>query len=635
MVRKATWLRPGVLIFVLPAMAVVMISLIVTLRNGTGAEPARFSGSSVVQRMPSILPSSRLPTPLHVTIVRDDAAASFYGSGATLDTIIERWRDLLATAGAEVRIVRPAALAAERTARVLIIPSSPCLTLATREAIDAAGARHYGLILTGVAGTHDAGCRPIGFGLVVSLTGASRAEPLEPRGMVYVTVPASGALGADIPPGARLEIRPGSQVALRHAARDAIYCDYALRPLPVTGSTLLDGAISHAVIGQSRSVYWGFELHDVVDRPWNRAILALLVRNSVAWAAGVPLADVEPWPAGRTSAVVLAQDVEDQFANVRYALDSLHAAGVQGTFFLTSNLARQNRRLTHQLAEDGEVGTHSENHRLLGGTPAATQRDRLLTTQEDLADLIGRTVHGLRPPQEQFDAATLAGWLAAGGSYLLGANDARAAAPELLGTDHGTIILLGRFSSDDISAVALHGRDVDALTKEFLDEMHVVEELGGLYVLSYHSQLLARPDLVPTVARLARVVATDSSIWHTTAGQVADWWRTRAAVVSRVRMRGGGRFDLVVQNKGPDTLEQAVVDIRLPSASVVARSPVPLLSGPPERIRVVVPVMGPRTTRTFTIELAVRGKTSGLRARHRGPRHAKPARARRWRWLPW
>ena len=56
-----------------------------------------------------------------------------------------------------------------------------------REAIAAAASRGQGLIFTGPAGINDAGCRSLGYGLVVETTGASRAEPVDAREMVYVT----------------------------------------------------------------------------------------------------------------------------------------------------------------------------------------------------------------------------------------------------------------------------------------------------------------------------------------------------------------------------------------------------------------------------------------------------------------
>ena len=135
-------LRPTTLVFSLAAALVVAISVLLTLRRGDAAmrpEPARFSGSRVVQRMPSLLAEARLPARVVVDVLRDDAAASFYTSAGALDSIVGTWRSALAAAGAEARVVTAAGAKADRAARVLVVPSSPCLTVDAHRARSVSG----------------------------------------------------------------------------------------------------------------------------------------------------------------------------------------------------------------------------------------------------------------------------------------------------------------------------------------------------------------------------------------------------------------------------------------------------------------------------------------------------------------
>jgi hypothetical protein len=599
-----TRLRGDVVAFSVGALAVLGISIGLTVRHG--ADPAlsrrRFSGSRVVADLPSALASARLPVPLRVVVIRDDAAADYYGRATTLDSIVAAWRGALRAAGAAVEVLRPRELDRSRGARVLVIPSSPCLTVATREAIDAAAARGQGIILTGLAGIHDAGCRPIGYGLITTLTGASRVEPLGDRPMTYITIPDGGPLAADIPPGARIDVKPGSQVALRVADRDAFYSDYTLEPTGVEGQLLLDGAIAHAPHGRGRVVYWGFELRDVIGTPWGRGVAALLVRNSVAWSAGVAIASVEPWPAGHHAAAVIAQDVEADYSDARYALDSLSAAKVPSTFYLVSDLARHNKRLSKAMADAGEIGSHTENHRLLGGTTLEQQSARLKTSQRDLTDLLGYPVRGLRPPEEQFDRATLVAWLRNGGTYVLGANDSRSGAPELLPLDGDTLVLFGRVTPDDFGARADARVGVEKAAAAYLDDFAKMRSLGGLYILSYHSQLLARADQVPVLARVARAIARDSTVWLATVGDVAHWWRARAGLVVSTRVRGG-QLVVDIRNRGPGMVTGAVVRVAL-GAPLVARRASPLvLDTAPGIVRLALPPIGPGARRTVNVAL--------------------------------
>ena len=536
--------------------------------------------------------------------VRDAAAAGYYDSPRTLDGIVAGWRDVLRAAGAEVSVVPSGAIARARDAAVIVVPSSPCLTIATREAIESAAARGKGIVLTGPAGTHDAGCRSIGWGLVTGLTGASRVEPLGARGMVYVTLPHGGPLAVDLPPGARLDLDPAGQVALRLAGRDGYYSGYTLLPQPAGGRPLVDAAVAHASRGAARVVYLGFELRDAVDTPWNQALVRLLARNAVAWAAGLPMAAVEPWPEGRRAATVIAHDVEHQFGNVRHALDSLEDIGIRTTFYLTSNIAVEHKRLTRALAEIGEIGTHSENHRLLGGMPADSQRARLAVTQRELSQLLGDSVRGLRPPEEQFDTATMAAWVAAGGTYMFGANNARAAAPELLPVGDDTLVMLGRVAADDFVMTAPGAPDSpEALAALFLRDWANVRALGGLYILSYHSQLLAQPRWIPALARVARTVAADSTVWVATARDVADWWRARAALGVRAESARGA-VRVMVRHRGAGMLHGAVVRIVLPPNVRVVRADALLMDAPAGVARLALPPLVPGASRTFTITTA-------------------------------
>jgi peptidoglycan/xylan/chitin deacetylase (PgdA/CDA1 family) len=331
--------------------------------------------------------------------------------------------------------------------------------------------------------------------------------------------------------------------------------------------------------------------------------------------------------------------VEDHFGNAQYALDSLRAANVRGTFFLTSDLALKNPRLAARLGEEGEVGTHSENHRLLGGTPPDAQRQRLEKSQHDLTEMFGNGVRGLRPPQEQFDAATMAGWLSAGGTYMVGANDSRSVGPELLPVGADTLVLLSRNSGDDFTAVREGHREPSATAAVFLRDYQRIRALGGLYILSYHSQLLSTPELVPALARVAREISTDSLVWPTTAGAVATWWRSRAELDVRVRQRGAGALDVIVQNRGSELVLGAVAQVRMNSPRRVIHTSTAQLVSEPGLIRVRLPPLPPRETRIVNVTFAA---PAAARSRDRTPAVTHHRRSMRtttekrppW-WAPW
>ena len=613
MLARADSRRGGAIAWILVALVVLGLSVLTLSwtsgrrREASAAQPKRFAGAQTAHKVSTNLRFSPITEKVTVGIVREAASASYFDKPARFDSGLTRWSEAIREVGAEVAVLSPAQLETERP-EVILIPGSPCVGPVTRAAIDTALAEGRGVILTWLSGIADGNCTPVGYGMITQLTGALRLDTLEVRRDAYLTVPRGGPLATDVPPGSRLEVTVANHVALRVPGRDAYWSDYLENPQPAHNEELLDAAVAHVQHGRGRVVYWGFDLPLVInDGPdgWNTTLATMLVRNSVAWAASLPLASVEPWPRSRWSAAVLAQDVEDEFGNGRFALDSLRAAGVRGTFFVVSNLAKQNKDLVKEMAKYGEVGTHSENHKLLGGAPDTTQARRLALTQKELTKLLGKPITGLRPPEEQFDVATLSAWVAAGGTYVFGANDARTASPEVVTSGKDTLVLFGRNSNDDFISVRKLGRnDPNALAREYITAHSKVKELGGLYLLSYHSQMLSRSDLVPAVAKVARAIAADSTVWLTTAGDVAKWWRTRYALRVSAKMVGSNRMELTVTNPTREPISGVVATIAPVDGSVATSTTVGwLLPSHDARIRVELPPLVPGKTVVASIGL--------------------------------
>lgn len=605
--RRRAWERHGTaLVVVVFAIVVVGISaFLVQNRAPLGPVVAAPSvlGSATAQTLTTAMLSHRLPgaiSPVRVALLRDPASIPFYENPKAYDLALDSWAEILVGAGALVDRVTPdeAALGASS---VLVVAATPCLSTPARRAMQTAGSRGRGVIFTGLTGVRDAGCREIGYGLLAELVSAARADTVAASPEQYITFASGSPLALGIPPGSRLELKSAPHVAVRHRGRDAYYSDRDLNPLPTEQTTLVDGAVVHEVSRDRRVVYFGFELGTFADRPWERAMTRMLVRNAVALAAGVPLASVDAWPAGYAAAAVIAQDVEDEFENARPALDTLMAAGVPGTFFVVSDLARRHEKLTLAMASAGEVGTHTENHARLGGD-AAQQRRRLGATQNDLTEMLGRPVRGMRPPEEQFDEVSLQAWKDVGGRYVFGANDGRSASPEMVQIGDEPFVLIGRVVDDDYLTVRRANIfEPHRLAEDQLRAFEKVRQLGGLFIMSYHSNMLARPKTIGALGIVARALKADTTVWLTTAGAVADWWMVRHNLIASVTPEPNEVLAVTVQNGAPVASLAATVTVTLPNGRrATAATDGDLLSAHPATARVRVPPLaagGSYTTR--------------------------------------
>jgi hypothetical protein len=215
---------------------------------------------------------------------------------------------------------------------------------------------------------------------------------------------------------------------------------------------------------------------------------------------------------------------------------------------------------------------------------------------------------------------------------VFGVNDQRSVSPELLALGSDTLVLIGRYGADDFAAVAERRgvRDI------FLDDYHRVRALGGVYVLSYHSQVLARPEWVSVLAGAARAMARDSAVWHTTTGNIAQWWRARASVSASVDASARDRVVVQVRNTGPSLINGLVVHVRDVTARAPAHSNARLLMASPGELRLFIPSLEAGARKVYTISYP----PSMSPARQRPtPRRSRSAPApSHWSWrrlIPW
>ncbi len=492
---------------------------------------------------------------------------------------VAAWKRLLEDRGARYAPVS--------TADVLVLPYALCMSWPLRLLV----ARHLnagkGVVTAGPIGSYGAHCDPTPDTFISQLLGGPGSMRLLTQpdsGSDYAVVLGESALGAGVPPGARMEIRPARQIVFRGAERGIYYADYMRAPVasaagvgaapaapaagstsaaPAAGSTSAaaspepyDGAVVRIRVGDGRAAAFGFALTHLVEG-FSAEVGRTVATNAIRWAAGQPVLQIAPWPSGHSLAVVLAQDVEMGFENAQPVGQLVHARHAPATFFLLGTDAEAHEKLTKSLDGRVELGTHTVDHRALGGLPLDRQVRQLEWAQRQMTALIGHPVAGLRPPEERFDLATLRAWRAAGGAYVFASNNMRAAAPEIIPLGDDSIILLARDDHDDYHLLAQEGiRDREKLLARFLDGVRETADYRGLDMISFHSHLLGSPELRGVLASLVDGLRHDPGVWLADAADVATWWKARAHV--RVTS-GADAGTAVVVNDGSARVEGLVL----------------------------------------------------------------------------
>jgi peptidoglycan/xylan/chitin deacetylase (PgdA/CDA1 family) len=481
--------------------------------------------ASAALREPHLAPPSLLPnTPAHsrgvffASLYFSQTSSDFFDDRAYYPSLLQAWEGLLQDAGAQVtRISGAEAVEALDTGRLLVAASSVCLSDEEVAAFRGFAERGGGLVLTWATGARDSGCVWQGWDALNTLTGITEFNTLEQRDAVYVTVPAGIPLAAGFGPATRIELRYESQLALAMEGPRLYWSDWSLNAEPVDETVGMDAA---SWLGKTsaggRIVWYGFRLgHGASDRDEEQ--IARLFRNGVWWAAGIPIAEIAPWPHGNQSALVLTQDVESQFANsVDLARVAIEKA-VPATFFVVSQLGVDHPTVAETLSEAGEVGSHSSDHSVVAGRTYIDQRARLSRTQAELSDWSGSPAFGLRPPEERFDEATLRAWKWAGGTYLVGANESRQGSPEVFETPEGLIVLLPRIIKNDYNVFVQEGAMRSRrLTEAYLAGMAKINALGALAIVSLRTQVGGEGARVQAIAEVIDSARAQGDWYHDT-----------------------------------------------------------------------------------------------------------------------
>ncbi|HET6230532.1 MAG TPA: polysaccharide deacetylase family protein [Longimicrobiaceae bacterium] len=528
-------------------------------RSLASAAEASIGENSGGYEAPGNIPSSLPPASLagvRVAMIAEPQNGTF-GEAGFYGREVGRWRDWLAQLGAQS--VSPA------NADVLVLPQALCMGPELRALVAKHLAAGKGIVANGPMGSRNGLCHPLPDTLLVSLVGGrgsvSRFEPYHDNSY-YAVVLGETALGAGVPPGARIELMPANQLVFRGADRSVYYANYRRTPVGMGKQPYFDGAIARARVGPGRVAAFGFELAHVVPG-WSEWVTRNVVANAVTWAAGRPVVQIAPWPEGKHAAAVVAQDVEADFRNAGGAVDLLEREKVPATFFVVGRLAEQSPWTMRRLVSYGEVGSHTYDHRSVERLSEAQSEATLRQAQSATAELSGRPVTGFRPPEEKYSLATLQAWARLGGRYVFTSNNSRAAGPEIVPLGRDTLVLLSRVVDDDFEVLDRSSvRDRGVMARHMVRQLDEVIALRGVYMFSYHSHMFARDDLLPVLGALVGTLKSTPGVWIAQAGDVAEWWRQRGQV--HVTTSADGRT-VDVWNESASPFRRGVLLVDLPS----------------------------------------------------------------------
>jgi len=503
-----------------------------------------------------------------VALYRSEATSAFFPEDDFYPDILNRWRELIVEAGGSVREVASIAeVEGLMGSGLLVAPAAVCLGDNEVDAFRSHTSEGGDLLLTWATGARDADCEWRGWSVIEEFTGASDVRELERRAGLFLTVPGGMPLSGGIEPGARLELQWDAQIAVETEGTRVYWSDWALNPEPAEGTIRVDGAVAlRNVEGGGRVSWYGFLAQNAVDTLDETRIRRLLL-NGILWTAGVPSAELHPWPEGSRSALLMTQEVEGEFRNSLPTANVALKHGVPITSFVVSRLATGYPELAAPLASAGELASQSSDNAMLAGLPVAEQQTRLRRSIQELQAWTGANPVGLRAPQERVDEELLRAWSSLGGTYVLGLNAGRTGSPEAFELEGSHVVLLPRMLKDDYNLVIqeriLRPAELAAESRAGLNKFRAI---GGLATLTVHSSLGGSARLVGAVDEVLASVVAEGGWWLATGGEVADWTLARHSTEVAFLSVASDRIELEVRAPTDRPLSNAWITVNLPDS---------------------------------------------------------------------
>jgi len=310
-------------------------------------------------------------------------------------------------------------------------------------------------------------------------------------------------------------------------------------------------------------VWFGLSLDAIRNSLEDRQVLGQIITNALAWAARRPMALLAPWPGGAPLAAVFALDAEDGFLNAVRAAEVFRREGIQGTFFMLSDLAEQHPRVVEAAKATGEIAIHGDTHDAFAGQPAEVQHQRLAKAKAALGQLSREPILSFRPPYEKYDESTLAAVARAGLQVIsIRLNDRSSPKIAAVGEPPRPLLIIPSTYLDDYWAFeGLRLTPAQAL-EQFKGDLDQAALDAGLYIFSFHTTPpwgLAEGDRLSHLEELIQY-AKGKGAWIARLDAVADWWLARERVGVTVTPVGDTRTILSITNGGPKVLPAQRLD---------------------------------------------------------------------------
>lgn len=394
------------------------------------------------------------------------------------------------------------------------------------------------------------------------------------KSYVPLTIKTNSPLTIDVPLGAQMGLNTDdgcirAKIIENRTIQDGYFYDAEVdKGIPLSEIENSTG-LCHGTYGKGRFVWLGFNLSSFTGDEFTQKTYPKILRNALLWLAKKPLAAIKTWPGDYRTAAVISGDIEFEFSNVGNVTDVLEKNHIPGTFFILSDLAELNVDWVRKMAENGEIGIHGDEHTDFKDQNYEIQLERLRKAKQVLEQISGQKITGFRPPFGDYDENTVRALTKIGINYLVlgmeGGNDNEPHFIRYL----DDFMIMPKPNQDDYD---LFNRDSmtepDEIYAELKDEFDAINDLGGLFVFTYHSQILAVDTNCQVITDLIDYIKS-KNVWIATWKAIGDWYRKKQNLTIALEEKDNKQSIITLTNQGTRVIEDFKVQIFPPDSALV------------------------------------------------------------------
>ncbi|MDP8237518.1 MAG: polysaccharide deacetylase family protein, partial [Candidatus Hatepunaea meridiana] len=287
------------------------------------------------------------------------------------------------------------------------------------------------------------------------------------------------------------------------------------------------------LLSGGRIAWFGTKLDGLHQDSTNRKEYTSFFHQLFRWLGGGGVFSIDAWPKGKHAGALVIGDINKPISEVIDAAKLFKKKKIKTNYNLIANsITSDSNAIKTMLKSGGEVSIQGDNNVIFQKQPLATQVNRLNNASYIISQF-APSPKGFKPPQLSFDNNTIRALKQLGFTYILADWNLDRAYPRYEPNDPqhpemGGIVFFAKNELDDYDLFVRYAiKDPVVMSELMILDFERIYDIGGLYKLNYHSQLLSKPGLLEVIEPTLKHINKKKDVWVATAGEISQWVRQR------------------------------------------------------------------------------------------------------------